>query len=369
SSQNEFAPVKSQWKNPNDILSILMIIGGDLVQRAVAQLAGAGPFFLTPVAFSFGWVSYSLNALLSSVGDGRLMPPADTPSIIVNAKNGYIRTNQSWVLGRLLRDHRTRHDKEVRGMTVTIYQTSSSKTMGVPDYDWIYWIGWLTILIQHAIAVIPGVIHNNWVVLLITASGTLLALAGGALPQWKAEKWAARSVHSPSSPPKVKREVACLTRGNGSRHVIVIVSEGAGLRLEDLAAARDARSVYSIPITGVLFVLWVAHLLTVAGVQDDAWYLFVVGGLGMLQNVVAAGAAREASALGIHLEGEHIIYGEKVFAALKEAEMHEPGVGICLIPVFFPGALREDEIAWRDARIADNRKREENRKPKGKEGK
>ena len=29
---------KSQWSNPGDILSLLLLIGGDIVQKAIAQL-------------------------------------------------------------------------------------------------------------------------------------------------------------------------------------------------------------------------------------------------------------------------------------------------------------------------------------------
>ncbi|EEB99951.1 hypothetical protein MPER_00236, partial [Moniliophthora perniciosa FA553] len=61
------------WKNPSDTLSILLIIGGDVVLKALAQLSGRK---LVPVAFSFGWVAYSFNTLMSIFGDGRLMPPA-----------------------------------------------------------------------------------------------------------------------------------------------------------------------------------------------------------------------------------------------------------------------------------------------------
>ena len=43
-----------QWHNPSDILSILLILEPDIVQRAVVQLAGR---IATPVAFSFGWVA------------------------------------------------------------------------------------------------------------------------------------------------------------------------------------------------------------------------------------------------------------------------------------------------------------------------
>ena len=55
----------SQWQNPNDVLSVLLILGPDIVQKAIAQLAGRA---LTPVAFSFGWVAYSVSALLSVFG-------------------------------------------------------------------------------------------------------------------------------------------------------------------------------------------------------------------------------------------------------------------------------------------------------------
>ena len=41
----------AQWKNPSDVFSVLLILGGDVVGRALAQLAGSG---ITPVAFSFG---------------------------------------------------------------------------------------------------------------------------------------------------------------------------------------------------------------------------------------------------------------------------------------------------------------------------
>jgi len=55
----------AQWRNPGDILSILLLLGPDIVQRAIAQLAGRT---ITPVAFSFGWVAYAVGALLSTIG-------------------------------------------------------------------------------------------------------------------------------------------------------------------------------------------------------------------------------------------------------------------------------------------------------------
>lgn len=42
----------SEWSNPsNYAFTILLLLGGDVIARALAQLAG-GP--VTPVAFSFG---------------------------------------------------------------------------------------------------------------------------------------------------------------------------------------------------------------------------------------------------------------------------------------------------------------------------
>lgn len=52
--QTTAAWLYQQWQNPNDIFTILMILGGDVVQQALAQECGT---WLVPVSFSFGWVS------------------------------------------------------------------------------------------------------------------------------------------------------------------------------------------------------------------------------------------------------------------------------------------------------------------------
>lgn len=46
----------NQWRNPTDIFTILLLVGGEVVQRALAQLAGDG---WTPVPFSFGWAVFA----------------------------------------------------------------------------------------------------------------------------------------------------------------------------------------------------------------------------------------------------------------------------------------------------------------------
>ena len=67
--------LRIQWENPSDILSLLLLLAPDVIQRSIAQLNGPRP---TPVAFSFGWVAYSVSALLSTIGG----------SIIAQSKKG-----------------------------------------------------------------------------------------------------------------------------------------------------------------------------------------------------------------------------------------------------------------------------------------
>ena len=50
-----------QWSNPSDVFSVLLILGGDVVAGALAQLVGSG---VTPVAFSFGMYNSSLSSPL-----------------------------------------------------------------------------------------------------------------------------------------------------------------------------------------------------------------------------------------------------------------------------------------------------------------
>ena len=52
-----FSALRTQLDHPNGIFSILMIVRGDVIQKAIVQLVG-GTYCMTPVAFSFGWVSH-----------------------------------------------------------------------------------------------------------------------------------------------------------------------------------------------------------------------------------------------------------------------------------------------------------------------
>lgn len=345
--------IRATWENPSDTMTILLIIGGDIVHMALAQLSGRT---FVPVAFSFGWVAYSFHTVMSVVGDGCLMPKHDYPAKLINASTGFARDNRSWVLGRLLRDFERPLGNNV-GLSVTIFNASSSASAGVPNIDRYWTSGLITIILQFAVAAIPCGLKGDWSILAVTAAGTLLALATGALPQWRSEKWACRRNSS---------KVVCLTGGNGTRSVMVIRGNDVGLDLEDLAAAESprlgwgrpefVRTIMGLPIPFwftqafclALAMAWIVLLITVTGLKSNTWYLLLVGGLGMIQNVIVAGARRRSGASGIHLEKVEDFERKKAMHALMDVEDAYPKVGRCLLAEFFPneGGLSPDEVSW-----------------------
>jgi hypothetical protein len=69
---------RNEWKNPsNYAFTILLLLGGDVVARALAQLAGGR---LTPVAFSFGTNCILYKLLKNTLSSAMLMfAGADIP--------------------------------------------------------------------------------------------------------------------------------------------------------------------------------------------------------------------------------------------------------------------------------------------------
>ncbi|KAK7978735.1 hypothetical protein PG996_004786 [Apiospora saccharicola] len=358
------ATIGGQWVSPSDILSILLLLGPDTVQKAVAQLSGR---MVTPAAFSFGWVGYAISALVGVFGTpqaGFLMPATDVPDILlVGAQSGHSRPTRSWVLGRLFRDAHTRAtaDTRVRGraadksdptwdaLRVTVFEFEQEPRIahGTPEVDMVWYTGFIVIALQTMIAIIPWAINENWTPFLITSVGNLLALLGASMPQWRAEKWACS---------KKGGSTVVLTQGNGSRFAMVIKgNKGAGLDLEALATAVDTShpSLTTRITSGILALCWLALLVTVAGVQDHTWYLLAIGLIGSIQNLYAVGSTRSSSALGIHLKEVEVFQEKKVAAVLKSVEKSYPMVGTSLVDVFFPGSLRvaddKDFKFWQEA--------------------
>ncbi|KAI1080627.1 hypothetical protein F5B20DRAFT_579874 [Whalleya microplaca] len=379
--------LRAQWGNPSDVLSVLLLLGPDTVQRAVAQLAGR---VVVPVAFSFGWVAYASSALLKTFGDGRLMPDADMANTcVIGARGvdynlgGHSRNTNNWVLGRLLRDENDRVDADMRheqahvppaateeihqapppsyfetkskapqweALRVTVYDVDDNPPQphGVPTLDLVWYSGVTVVIIQLAVSIIPWAVNDDWGTFLITAAGNVLSLISASLPKWRDEKW------SCPKPPKGGATIT-ITQGNGSRHAIVILGKrGVGLDLEILALGTRTATpdLLTKIMSGVLAFMWIVLLITVAGLEGNSWYLLGVGLLGSIQNLYAAGAPRKPSAFSIHLKYRETIHNTLVAAVLKEVEDKYPTVGTSLVSVFFPGALRvkgDDLVFWRRA--------------------
>ncbi|KAJ5887711.1 hypothetical protein N7495_007752 [Penicillium taxi] len=360
---------RAQWIHPADVFSVLLILGGDVVARALAQLAGQG---LAPVIFSFGWVAFSVSTLVSAIGENKLMPSdPDCKCKVINCKNGYIRENSSWILGRIMRDfdkwsdpatkekiETLLDDKKIEdklaerptraGLVVTVYKPSEKGDVRVAKRDFIYWSGIFTLIVQLGVAAVPCGLFGDWGILMITAIGNTLAFATGLLPQWRKEKWACRD-KSPST--------FVITRGNGAQHAIVILGNRHGLNLEDLAAGQSSFDASTNLLTRVallaLSILWVLLLITAAGLQLNTWFLLAIGGIGIVQNVFVAGWDRKPENFGIPLDYVRVFGQTKVMETLYDVERNYRGVGVSMLNEFFPGRLHSNEVEKWDKIEAD----------------
>jgi hypothetical protein len=314
------------------------------------------------------------------VGENKLMPLSDCTCKVINGKTGYVRDNSSWIIGRIVRDfegwmdegkkggtirkqldemieERWQMDKEAAakkakdsgeplepvkkptqaGLCVSVYKAEKAQP-GYPGYDLIYFIGFATILVQLGTAAIPCGLFGDWGILLVTICGIILSLATGSLGQWSKEKWACR---------KKSQKTVILTRGNGSQHAIVILGDGKGLDLEDLAAGPTNVDVSASKWTRaaiiILAVFWILLLITAAGIKQNTWFLLAIGGVGILQNIYVAGKMRFPEAFGVPLKFECVIGKAKVMKTLFAAEEKYPRLGKSLLDTFFPGKLWPDE--------------------------
>ncbi|MCJ1243059.1 hypothetical protein MMC30_000255 [Trapelia coarctata] len=377
--------LRIQWTNPANILDLLLLVGGDVIQTALAQLTGDR--LPTPMVFSFGWVAYAFMAMASAVGDDRLLRLTDLPSVVINGKSGSIRSNESWILGRILRDFEsgywmdnkvkkklydvlTEEGKpkvglcvsffEAKGLTASKDRYSKNSTLGPndkveagepaiePTRDLLWWAGYAVAAFQLLIAAIPCIVWNEWQALVITICGTAMAFFTASLPEWRRERWAARRLD--------REKTLILTRGNGAQHALVVFGRVGSLDLEDLASSTEAKTVP--PTTKAFFsimvILWVSLLVTVDGLGVHSWFLIAVGGTGMLYTAIVAGSARRPENFGINLtplEDCPVIFENKVMLTLFAVEKAFPGVGHSMLSQFFTGDPSPTEAAfWKKAK-------------------
>lgn len=369
----------SQWTNPNDIFTILSILGGDVVRKAIGQLA-AGPVpYFCPVSFSFGWVRilvwptswprlmrrqvpFAVSAMLSAFGDDRLMPPPELECVLINANSGCARTNRSWLLAHLLRDldfwmpqlistssKPTQPGKEQEtnrskaGLRVTVWRCETITGKG--RHDFVYWSGIFVLLVQLlALGVLPLVLFGEYFTIMITACGTVLAWLSGALPQWVEEKSLVRQLS--------KKKDVLVTEGSGAYEMIMLRAQPGDLDLEALAGSRRDLSNPALTRTccALLAISWIVLLITVAGWEQHTWYILGVGIIGMIHNIFVAGSERMPAASGIPLEYEAVFADNKVMKVLWKLEDAYPRAGASTLGTFFSGVLNEKEKnAWQFA--------------------
>jgi hypothetical protein len=384
----------TQWTNPTDVTSILMVIGGDVVQKALAQTTGN---WFTPVCFSFGWVAYAFTTLVNVIGDGRLLPPPDYPVKVINVESGHSRENKNWVVGRIVRDTTAWIAKQEplneNGIRITIFEAENNPNKPTSfSYSRLHLYGALIMILQLCVAGIPIILDQEWGILFITGMGTLLALISGSLPQWRAEKLPNK---------QTSRKTIALTAGNGSKDIMIVKGAGRCLDLEELAVNASPRGavpwlkfVQNIPpaasnefeltrsqsnlrmtpmwgsvprsfwvtrcVCTLQSVMWLLLLINVAGPKVNTWFLLAVGAIGMFQNAVLAAVERPSHHRNLPLRAVETIVTSKVMDGLMDLEVVH-GWGAPLLREFFQGRLRDDEKDWWDGkrRCYDDRRSRE----------
>jgi hypothetical protein len=368
----------SQFANPQGVAALTLLLGGDVVQKALAQTTGG---HITPVCFSFGFAAYALKALSGLTGDGRLMPEPDHSVKVYNLQTGYVRENKNWTVGRVFRDNVFHLDSikplDDEALRISVYDAQpgtgdpSAAGRGNVLYSAIF-----TSLLQFGIASIPLVKNGDPGVLMVLAAGIQMALRAGALPQWRCEKLSGR---------RNSKKVFAMTAGNGSRDIMIIRGNGHCLDLEDLsmpefprskrvweAATWPATRTVKEPDTGkpvsrvvmlwgaplgfritlfaseVQTIGWTTMLIWIAGFRSDVWYLLAIGAIGFVHNFFVAAASRDPATRNMPLKHVETITRAKVMDGLMDLEVTYPHTGIVLLPEFFPGDLRDDEIKWWD---------------------
>jgi hypothetical protein len=332
-------------------------------------------------------VAYAISALVAAIGENRLMPDPDCGALAINGQTGYSRENQSWVLGRLVRDlpswahpavraaaeaaidakwaaltaaaqrqHRPAPPRPARaGLCVAVYRArpASPDMARMVDAE-LYSVAIAAAVLQLGLAAVPCGLYGDWSGLMITGAGIVLSVVTASLPQWRHEKWECRHLDEHSA-----GKTVVLTRGNGSQHALVILGAEGFLDLEDLAAGSatiSSPASLSVRLTiTALAILWTALLVSASGLKDNSEFLLAIGTIGILQNVYVAGRARKPSTFGLPIEFVQVLGKVKTMQTLYEVEEAYPKLGRSLLATFFPGELRDEELeTWNQYKETEN---------------
>ncbi|TQV91561.1 hypothetical protein IF1G_09627 [Cordyceps javanica] len=363
-----------QFQNPAEITTILLLVGGDVVQKSVAQLAGCYDSFV-PVVFSYGWVSYVFTLLTNAIARNGSFAPPDYPGVLVNLRSGDRRSLQSWVLARLLRDLEQSIDPRGRiasadttdrpGLFIATYQIDETKMPDEPRVrpkmrrqQWLlFFAALLTQLVIAAVPMMPTPHRKepNFYVLLITVAGNILSLLTAGLQSSRDQKYGA---HGSTLQCK---DIFALTKGNGHNIAIVILPDtfDSGRanqckshlpHLDSMAEASYRPTRANRIWTVVLSFLWVLLLLVIGGSTADNWNLAAVGAVGMAYAAYVGSSVRRPEDHGIPLErasAKWTVQNDKAMLALIDLEERIPGAGYMLRSEFFTGPERiRDRQLW-----------------------
>jgi hypothetical protein len=215
------------------------------------------------------------------------------------------------------------------GLVVSVYKPSETQPPGIPVRDGLFWSGAVVLTLQLIIAAIPCGLFGDWGILMIT----------GSLPAWTREKWACRCE---------SEDDYILTGGYGNQHAIIILGNGHGLNLEDLAVGggNDMEVIQGPGTTLAVFLLavsWVLLLITASALKTNPWFLLAIGSVGMIHKSYMPRWSRRPENYGIPLEFECVIGEPKVMSTLLEVERRYHRIGRNMLRDFFPAQLRPDD--------------------------
>ncbi|KAI1118076.1 hypothetical protein F5Y14DRAFT_464161 [Nemania sp. NC0429] len=334
-----------QWTNLSDLISLLTGAGRDTVQKALAQTTGCLCYI--PVYFSLGRIAYSSIALVGAIRDGRLLRSPGNAIKVFNLESGHRHDDRNWVAGRIFRDLEADVSREdpmpYNGIRISIWEAVED-----PNRRTKHWYNKTRILrvpiaiLQLVVAPIPLILYGDRGIPLFTTASTLLEMIMGSLPQWRAEK-----------PPKRQHSKAIfgLTPGNGSKDIAIIIGGGHWLDSEELRLQEAPRTEKPWEkFTRAGLGSWVTLCIgvvqvTSAALVENTRFLVPVSVIGMFHNTYLAATERRPKHLDLHLRHVETMMSVKVMDGLMDLEV---GYGCArpLVSEFFPGPLKEDEVAW-----------------------